>query len=1050
MSRLLLLTALASALSAGAATLDFVRFLVGPGTLETPWGTGSLARPTAVASGPDGSTYVVGRVDSPTLPVTAGVVQPDWIGGSCLSGTGLFGGLLQRPCGDAFVARIAGDGSVIFATYLGGLGEDSAVDIAVDAEGHAYVAGFAGSGFPFLEGSGQFVLKLSRAGTRVLWASTSAGGIELALAPDGGVVVAGRGPQEPTPLGAPEAAPVFRSDNGQVWKPVNRGLPPRSVSDFTAGPGGLLFAVAGGLFRSDDSGDTWREIPLGLVEDAFRSDTPSSVAIQPENPSVVLAGTGQGVVRSEDGGGTWANSSAGLPAEIRVRRLVFAPSDRSRVYLAGPRQALFRSSAAGVSWTRMSVPRSANLGSFEARALVVDPFQADTLYVSLQGVLEETRPDGGTSKTGPAFAVLRSDDAGNTWVLLRSSLDSIGPLAVDPSDSGTVYLGTHLGLEVSSDRGLTWGVSNPVEFDVGRRKETAVTALATDPSDGTVFAASASGVFWTVDQGRTWERLPARPARSFALLAVAPDQPGRLFATLGVTSRGQAVISKLSSDGTSLEWSVSFGGAGADSVSDLAVAGDGSVWFTGTTESLDFPLVNPLQAVYPGGQTTAFLGRLQPDGSALAFTTFLGGGKDDQGLSLALEPLGAVVATGTTWSNDFPTVLAEQESLAGGSDAYLVRLRQDASGYDFATYVGGPDNDRGRAITVDSNNRLILAGETEPADSGGSAAVPDNSTRRDLFVARFDRSGRSERRLRLGGDGRDSFSGLAVDAAGRVLLGAITTSSHFGIIFDPASFGSPVDPGLVAALDLDREVVVPELTSVENGAGFFEGPIAPGEMLTLRGRVLGPESGAGYQAGSDGSIAPELAGTQVWIADRRATPLYVQAGQINVLAPFDLEPGSIVEIVVVNATGRSEPARRSVAEAAPALYTLDSTGEGPVAALDEQLRVISSANPALRGSVVALFATGLGQVEPAPAEGRVIPNVLPTPVPLLRVRVEFLGTLQATTVDPEWIGAAPTLPAGIVQINVRVPSTPEPSGKVTIRLRVDGFRFRQRVTLAVR
>jgi uncharacterized protein (TIGR03437 family) len=285
-----------------------------------------------------------------------------------------------------------------------------------------------------------------------------------------------------------------------------------------------------------------------------------------------------------------------------------------------------------------------------------------------------------------------------------------------------------------------------------------------------------------------------------------------------------------------------------------------------------------------------------------------------------------------------------------------------------------------------------------------------------MVVSRFDNAGRQQKEVRFGGAGEDFISAFTTDSHGRAILAGKSYSSKLQMQSDEAVFSLTGFAGLVAAIDLDRTVTDPEITSIENGASFLEGPIAPGEILTIRGRNLGPATGAVYAVDTNGRLSDELAGVKVWIAGQQAIPLYAQSAQVNVMAPFGLTVASEVEVVVENSGHSSKPVTRQVAEAAPGVFTMDSSGVGPAAALDASLKPVSESNPVAPGGVIVLYATGLGKTNPPLPDGFVTPGELPLPVPAANVLVS-IGALPAQI---EWIGPAPLLPPGIVQINARL------------------------------
>jgi uncharacterized protein (TIGR03437 family) len=136
--------------------------------------------------------------------------------------------------------------------------------------------------------------------------------------------------------------------------------------------------------------------------------------------------------------------------------------------------------------------------------------------------------------------------------------------------------------------------------------------------------------------------------------------------------------------------------------------------------------------------------------------------------------------------------------------------------------------------------------------------------------------------------------------------------------------------------------------------------------------------------------------------------------------------------------------RTPVQAALPALFTADSSGAGEVAAFNQDGTLNSSAVPASRGSIVVLYATGEGQTKPAGTDGKLALDVYPAPA--LPVKVSIGGQ------DAEvlYAGAAPTLVAGVMQINTVIPAGVTPGSAVPVVLGVGTFASRSGVTLAVK
>ncbi len=147
----------------------------------------------------------------------------------------------------------------------------------------------------------------------------------------------------------------------------------------------------------------------------------------------------------------------------------------------------------------------------------------------------------------------------------------------------------------------------------------------------------------------------------------------------GGGSYGEVFASKLNITGTSLLYSTYLGGSGFDQGKGITADSDGSAYLTGSTASSDFPILHPYQSTRAGG-SDAFVSRLSTSGSALRYSTYLGGTATDEGTAVALDTAGDIYVTGQTASTTgFPVLHAYQSSLAGGSDAFVTKLSPSLS-----------------------------------------------------------------------------------------------------------------------------------------------------------------------------------------------------------------------------------------------------------------------------------------------------------------------------------------------------------------------------------
>jgi uncharacterized protein (TIGR03437 family) len=206
----------------------------------------------------------------------------------------------------------------------------------------------------------------------------------------------------------------------------------------------------------------------------------------------------------------------------------------------------------------------------------------------------------------------------------------------------------------------------------------------------------------------------------------------------------------------------------------------------------------------------------------------------------------------------------------------------------------------------------------------------------------------------------------------------------------------------------------PGISSVVNGASYLPGAVSPGELVTIFGANLGPPSEA--QGALDGDfVADTIEDTKILIGGKASPILFASSSQINVVVPFGVS-GTTAQLQVVYLGQPTASTTVELQPASPAVFSLDGSGGGQGAILNQDGSVNSQTNPASRGSVVALFATGAGLTTPASVDGLLA--AAPYPAPALPVSVAIDG--QPAQVI--YAGAAPGLVAGALQINVVVPA----------------------------
>jgi hypothetical protein len=160
-------------------------------------------------------------------------------------------------------------------------------------------------------------------------------------------------------------------------------------------------------------------------------------------------------------------------------------------------------------------------------------------------------------------------------------------------------------------------------------------------------------------------------------------------------------------------------------------------YVTGTTDSPNFPLQNPIQATLGGGED-AFVTEFNPTGSALIYSTYLGGSGTDNAWGIAVSKTGRAYVTGNTDSSNFPTLNAIQKTNGGGTDAFVTEINPNGAGFVYSTYLGGSGDDFGKGITVNSKGSAFVTGYTSSSNFPTKNPLQGtNAGSFDVFVTRI-------------------------------------------------------------------------------------------------------------------------------------------------------------------------------------------------------------------------------------------------------------------------------------------------------------------------
>lgn len=234
----------------------------------------------------------------------------------------------------------------------------------------------------------------------------------------------------------------------------------------------------------------------------------------------------------------------------------------------------------------------------------------------------------------------------------------------------------------------------------------------------------------------------------------------------------------------------------------------------------------------------------------------------------------------------------------------------------------------------------------------------------------------------------------------------------------------------------------PLVNSVVNTAALQGGAVAPGEVVTIFGSNLGPDQALGPLVSPPGFLSTVLAKTQVFFDDQPAPLLYASSGELTAVVPFAVAGRDHTEVVITNSGQTSLALDVAVTNSAPALFTMDMTGQGQAAALNQDGSLNGDLTPARPDSIIVLYATGGGETSPAGIDG------LLATVPLSTLALPISVRIDGKSADVLYAGGAPGFVAGAIQVNVRVPDGIA-SGAVPIVLQVDSALSQPGVTVNI-
>jgi hypothetical protein len=253
-----------------------------------------------------------------------------------------------------------------------------------------------------------------------------------------------------------------------------------------------------------------------------------------------------------------------------------------------------------------------------------------------------------------------------------------------------------------------------------------------------------------------------------------------------------------------LLFSTYVGGTSTDAANAVTFDGPGNTYITGTTNSTDFPATAGVLQPALRGPGDAFVTKINPAGTGLVYSTYLGGSGTDIGNGIAVDTQGNAYIAGSTDSTDFPTVAALQGTNAGATDAFVTKLNSNGTGFTYSTYLGGTGADAANAIAL--NNGIVFVTGTS-ASSGfpvsAGSVQPALAGATDAFVTSLNQAGGGPvYSTFLGGSGNDQGRGIDVNAEGDAFVTGTTDSTNFPVTvsaFQPTLEG--ISNGFVTRLN---------------------------------------------------------------------------------------------------------------------------------------------------------------------------------------------------------------------------------------------------------
>jgi len=638
----------------------------------------------------------------------------------------------------------------------------------------------------------------------------------------------------------------------------------------------------------------------------------------------------------------------------------------------------------------------------------------------------------------PVATVSTTDSAGNTFVATTVS-DAAGRPAPFPVDYGT-GCGSSATTPTRCTDAAVYKFSKNGDlifasyFAGGARESAESIGLA---PDGSVFI--------------TGNTESADFPVTFAALQPTYAGPPAKADPRGTEGIGDFFAAKLDASTGRLVASTYFGGPSQDKIGETAIGSDGSLYFIPRWHigsSVNMPVSSTALLKECAGEFcyNGYAARLSPALDRMIFGTYLPGRVQ---ASAKVHTDGSVYYAGTAAAGFPATPGAFQQQPAGKEDGIVGRLDPSGSRLLFGTYIGGPETDWALGLTVapDGSPWVTISTFVQCCvgseklvrfDPQGTRVLVDKPI--DAVALTTDRDGNlfaiANGKIAVGPDAflesacpYSNAAYLKLSPTGEQVFGTYLPAGAATYFDGVSQRGLPIIP----IYEERFEIVQGQSPAVFAGcmtdsASFSEGEVtSPGALVTVFGTGLGPRTGVAFQL-QNGSVPMQLGGTRVLVDGEPVPLLYASHTQVNAILPYTLKVGSRPTIRVVSASGQSnELGRIDVSKAGVSFFRLDNSTSRPAAALNEDGTVNSPQNPAKKGSRVVIFGTGGGATLPASVAGQLTPLELRPLENEIKVR-----TSDSKELTIEYAGGAPGLPAGVLQVNVKLPEVVPANGRLSL------------------